>query len=134
MLKSIMLPEKEEKYTTEKTIGYLLLFIGIAVIIFAAVSVYMVFTRITKPVDLFRFDAIKIDLSKFIIQAPTDQTITQDIVPKEVLNTPMNYFAHLLLMGFLASVGLKIAQIGTNLIRPIKIKVREEKKSILEPQ
>jgi hypothetical protein len=123
----------EEKIGSEKVIGYVLLVIGLLAIFYSAFSVYAVFTGIMKPFDLFSFDAIKIDIGKFVIQAPSDQNLTQDIVPSEVLNKPMNYIAHLLLMGFLASIGLKIANIGTYLLRPIKIKVHEEKKSILEP-
>lgn len=125
---------KEDGFTTEKTIGFALLVIGLAAIFYSAFSVYGVFTGLIQPFGLFNFDSIKVDLGKFIIQAPSDQNLTQDIIPQEVLNTPMNYIAHLLLMGFLASVGLKVANIGTNLLRPIKIKVKEEKKSILEPK
>jgi hypothetical protein len=125
--------EKQESFNTEKTVGYILLVLGIVTIFYSAISVYAVFTGFLQPFNLFAFDAIKIDIGKFIIQSPTEPQITQDIVPADVLNKPMNYVAHLMLMGFIASVGLKIASIATSLIRPIKIKVKEEKKSILEP-
>lgn len=123
----------EEKYTSEKVIGYSLLIIGLIAIFYSAFSVYSVFTGLTQPFNLFSFDAIKIDLGKFIIQSPSDAQVTQDIVPADVLNRPMNYIAHLMLMGFLASVGLKVASIGTSLLRPIKLKITEQKRSVLEP-
>jgi hypothetical protein len=123
----------KEKFASEKAIGYVLLVIGLIAIFYSAFSVYAVFTGLMHPFNLFKFDAIKLDLGKFIIQAPSEQKLTQEIVPADVLNSPMNYFAHLLLMGFLASVGLKIASIGTMLLRPIKIKIREDKKSVLDP-
>jgi len=125
---------KEESFSSEKTVGYALLVIGLIAIFYSAYSVYSVFTGLARPFDLFAFEALRIDIGKFVLDAPSDQNLMQDIVPSEVLNTPMNYIAHLMLMGFLTSAGLKIANIGTNLIRPIKIKVKEEKKSILEPK
>jgi len=134
MLELLGMETGKENFATEKTIGYALLVIGLVAIFYSAFNVYAVFTGITKPFILFNFGAIKIDLGKFIIQSPSDQNLSQDIVPAELLNSPMNYIAHILLMGFIASTGLKIASIGTYLIRPIKIKVTQEKKSILEPK
>ncbi len=118
---------------SEKTIGYSLLILGLIAIFYSTFSVYTVFTGMNQPFNLFSFDAIKIDLSKFIIQSPSEAELTQDIVPSDVLNKPMNYIGHLMLMGFLASAGLKVATIGTTMLRPIKVKVTEQKKSVLEP-
>lgn len=123
----------DDKNVTEKTIGYSLLIVGLIAIFYSTFSVYTVFTGMNQPFNLFSFDAIKIDLSKFIIQSPSEAELTQDIVPSDVLNKPMNYIGHLMLMGFLASAGLKIATIGTTMLRPIKVKVTEQKKSVLEP-
>ena len=55
------------------------------------------------------------------------------LVSSSLINQPLNLIANLLLMGFIASAGFKIAHLGVMLVRTIKVKVKEEKKSILEP-
>ncbi len=44
-----------------------------------------------------------------------------------MVNAPLNLFTYLMLMGFFASIGMKIATVGTYLVRPIVVKLREEK-------
>lgn len=118
---------------TEKGIGYLLLVIGIGIIGLSALSVYLVFTKQVTPAQLFTLGPISIDVGKILagslpkeLQAsvPSSQ---QEILSSEMVNQPMNLFAHTILMGFMASVGLKLAEIGGVLLRPIVVKVKESK-------
>lgn len=123
---------------SEKVSGYSLLVTGLLVIVFAAFSVYQVFTSKAKPVQLFNFDSISINLGS-LINAPDNATQEQmamvesarskvkptEIIGKSMLNETSNIAAHLFLMGFIASIGQKIAGIGVMLLRPINVKVKE---------
>lgn len=125
----------------EKTIGYVLLTVGVVIIIFSAISTYLVFTKKTQPVQLFNFSGISLDTAQllqnslpanapdFLQGVPTKSTPTE-IIPPELINSSSNLFAHLILMGFIATIGAKIATIGTLLVRPIvvKLKTKEEDK------
>lgn len=117
-----------ESEKSPKIIGYLLIFLGILVIIFTAFSVYQVFNNRLQPYTLFTFDSITFDLAKLAEEAPPDVDLQQELVKSEMINKPMNLIAHVILMGFLSSIGFKIAQVGVSLVRPIKVKVRQEKK------
>jgi hypothetical protein len=119
---------------TGRVIGYLLLVAGVAGISFAAISTYRVFAGLAQPFNLFSFESISVDLSKFIIQSPNETPLTQEIIPSILLNKPMNYIAHLLLMSFIASCGFKIAIIGVYLLRPVKIKIKTEEETRLGNQ
>ena len=120
--------ESGENGNSTKIIGYLLLFLGIITIIFSALSIYMVFTNKMQPFTLFTLDSITFDLAKLAEEAPPDVDLQQELVKSEMINKPLNLIAHVIFMGFISSVGFKIAQIGTSLLRPIKVKLRQEKK------
>ncbi len=125
-----------------KILGYILLSIGISIIIYSGVSVYLVFTGSFEPFELFRFAGISLDPAKFLggdISSP-NQAILQgqeigiqktELIPSEMLNQPTNIIAHVVLMGFMAMVGFRLASIGAMLVRPIvvKLKTQEEKNS-----
>lgn len=133
---------------TEKILGYILISFGIMAIIYAVLSVYSVFTKKSKPVQLFNFEGISLDASQLVPQVPQDlpdnlppeasQLLNQqnlssqkaELIPASVLNDSTNIFAHLFLMGFIASAGQKIASLGTRLVRPINVKLRAKE----EPQ
>ena len=99
---------------------------------------------------LFRFQSISIDSSQLVNQTydlnmeglPPEQvalleqvfdqqkqTTSQkiEILPAEILNQTTNVFGHLILMGFIASIGYKVAGLGVLLIRPIVVKLKEDK-------
>jgi hypothetical protein len=132
---------------TEKIIGFSLVLIGIGIIIASAYSVYQVFTGEADPPSVFHFEAPSITL-------PTQQSLSLELpegmelpegfslpsaseeekepqkiklLPDEVINKVVNMSIHLLLMGFLVTVGAKIAGIGTKLVKEIKVVVKEEK-------
>lgn len=112
---------------SEKIVGYLLLFIGVVIILYSGINVYQVFTKQIDPINLFAFNGIGIDFSKMIEGAPPNANLTQELVAPNVLNQPMNYIAHVVLMGFIGSIGYKLASIATMLVRPIHVTVKEIK-------
>ncbi len=124
---------------SEKILGYILLVLGLMIMVGSAFSVYQVFTKKTKPVQLFNFSGINIDSAVLQPDLPNnipaefqqlanrpDLNKPLEIVPPELLNDSSNIFAHLIFMGFLLSAGGKIAQIGTYLLRPIQVKLKTE--------
>ena len=119
----------------EKILGYILLAVGLVIIIFAVVSVFNVFTAKVEPVDLFKLSGVSLDLGSLIggdlppeareqIQR-SGGSAKSELISPDLINKPLNIFAHLTLMGFLASVGFKVASLGVMLIRPIKVKLKE---------
>ena len=120
---------------SEKIVGYLLISCGVMAIIFSVLNIYSVFTGKTRPVQVFNFSGISLDTSKFLPQdfpsqasqlVKPESTQKAEIIPANIINDSSNIFAHLLLMGFLASAGSKVALIGTMLVRPINVKLRNK--------
>lgn len=112
---------------TEKWVGYSLLGVGLLIIVLAAFSVYQVFFGGAKPVQIFDFPAIGLSVSDLVSQpipgvATGPNAPKAELIPASVLNDTSNVIAHLLLMGFMVSVGSKIASLGVNLVRPIVVK------------
>ncbi len=115
----------------DKAAGYVLLTGGVVMILYAFISVYNIFTGQGNPVQLFTFNGIAIDLSTMIQGTPPpDVDLTQTLVEPDLINVPLNYVAHLLFMGFVSSVGYKIARVGALLVRSIKVQVRQEKEEV----
>jgi hypothetical protein len=134
----------------EKAVGYVLLLAGIATIIFAALSVYFVFTKRQEPIQLFNFRGISINADQLngsvqdidtgslppeqaaiveqILKPQKKSEPTKiEIMPADILNDTSNVFAHIIFMGFIASLGYKVANLGTNLLRPVVVKLKEDK-------
>ncbi|MFV1917618.1 MAG: hypothetical protein ACC618_04035 [Patescibacteria group bacterium] len=115
---------------TEKVFGYLLLVIGLVVIVYSVFSVFNVFTGKSQAVDLFQLSGISLDLSSLVAgEIPSGGSTQAEIVPPELINKPLNVATHLFLMGFVASVGFKVASLGVMLVRPIKVKLKEDQSS-----
>lgn len=100
---------------SEKSIGYILLALGIVLILFALLRMFLVFTGKMPPIDLFDSPAISL---------PLPNGASQELVSADYLNLSSNLFIELLLMGFVASVGQKLASTGTSLLRPITVKLK----------
>lgn len=49
-----------------------------------------------------------------------------EILPGDVLTETSNLFAHIFLMGFLASIGSRISSIGVLMVRPIVVKLKQK--------
>ena len=114
---------------SEKVVGYILLTAGIIIIILSSLSVYYVFKEKAKPFDIFKLPGISIDLSNLAageIPGNASADLKTELVDAEIINKPMNLVAHVLLMGFMVNVGFKIATLGVQMVRPIKVNLKEE--------
>ena len=118
---------------SEKVIGYILLVVGILVIVYTAFDVYQVFTKQKDPVKLFSFPGISLDASQFMPQNLPPELQAQlgsqkpqkvEMMSGDVLSQPLNYSATLFLMGFIGSIGYKLASLGIMMIRPIVVKLK----------
>ncbi|MBU0572283.1 hypothetical protein KKH23_01270 [Patescibacteria group bacterium] len=114
---------------SEKTVGYILLFVGVIIILFSGFSVYGVFSKNIKPVQFFSIGSTPIEIPI------AGQTANKGVdgggigIPTEVIQDPLNAFAHLTLMIFIGGVGFKIASLGTMLIRPVIVKLKSKESS-----
>lgn len=119
----------------EKVTGWAFLTVGVLVIGIAAVSVYMIFTGQAEPFSLFNFKGVSVPLSALMgTEVPSGIELPEiEIFPGDVLNDTSNTLAHLFLMGFMVSVGYKIASLGINLLRPIIVKMEKKVPSVLDP-
>lgn len=121
---------------SEKIVGYILLLAGVGIILFSAFDVFMVFTKVKQPVQFFRFAGLSIDFTQFLPPELSQlsqlsgkkQNMNQEIIPADLINLTSNIFIHLFFMGFFATIGLKLATVGTYLVRSIHVNVKEEKK------
>lgn len=120
----------------DKAVGYSLVGIGIAIMIGALFSLYLVFTHKAEPLQVFNLPGISIDASTLVPQNSMLER-TQDFIgrsnapapkiemfPAVILNTLLNTIAHVVFMGFIVTIGFRIASIGTMLARTIVVHVR----------
>ena len=125
---------------SEKITGYLLLVTGIVVMVFSALSVYSVFTGKSQPVHLFAISGISIDFGQIVggmlppelagqAGAQTSKRPAQkrEVIPGDVMNQLFNLLSYLMLMGFLMNFGYKLAELGVQMLRPIKVTLKGEK-------
>ncbi len=121
---------------SEKVLGYVLIAIGVIVMLLATFSVYQVFTTKSQPVNIFNLPGISIDLSNFVAgdlsseekaKLSQEKSLKTDLISPEIINKPLNVIAHILFMGFILNVGFKVSTLGVYLVRPINVKVKEEK-------
>lgn len=124
-------------YMGEKITGYTILVIGFSVMIASLYLVFNVFSGASQPYNLLDLKEVSIDASMFIPAESLNPDVDHNIilVEKESLNHIANTIFYLIFMGFAASIGFKIASIGTMLIRTIEVKLKEnkEKNPSLEP-
>lgn len=111
---------------TEKIIGYILLVAGVLMIVVPVFNVYSVYTGKAQPIEPLKLKGVSLDLSSATGgQIPA----SPELLSSEQLNEPLNLVSHLLLMGFIASAGFRIAKLGTMLVRPIKVALKEAPKA-----
>jgi hypothetical protein len=102
---------------SEKIIGYLLLTMGVGIIILTLLNGYGIFSGTLQPVPFFNFSPISLDLG----------ATKQELLSGRDLSQSTNFFLHLILLGFFANIGFKLASLGIQLLRPIKIEVKDNK-------
>lgn len=121
---------------SEKVTGYLLLVIGLIIMIFSVVNIFLVFTNKAKPFSVFNLSSNSsegsLSINDIISQLQKNnpnalnQSITApklDILPPEVLNQTLNMTTHFFLISFILGFGYKLANLGVQLIRPINVKL-----------
>lgn len=125
---------------TEKIIGYILIFFGIIIIAYAGISTYLVFTKQMEPIKLFSFAGVSIDPTQYIQNSTNSlpkglstRNTKMELISSDMINTTSNIFAYIFLMGFLVTVGFKIASIGAMLVRPIVVHLKSKDISPYEP-
>lgn len=135
------IPSAQTKATfpTDKIIGYIFLLAGILLILSALFSAFNLLTGKSKPPKVFNVQAPTINLptGNINVKLPESSSLSQGesglapqgfkIIPDEVLNGSLNIGLSYLLFMFIASTGAKLASIGTQLIKDIKVVVKENK-------
>jgi len=126
------------KLQADKTIGYVLLAVGLLMIVASVFLIISVLTGRSRPPQVLEVEAPSIQLPNLgsSIEIPEQlkeqgfslgqsgaQGANQKIIPDEVFNFYINAGVFYLLMMFIASAGSKIATIGTHLVKEVKIKV-----------
>jgi len=115
----------------EKVLGYFFLFLGIGIIFFAALRVYVVYTTKAEPIQLIDAQSnLGFNLSVPSGIAGQNITVPVQMGQLQPMITVINNFVYLIFMGFFASIGFKIAMLGVNLVRPIVIKAKPEAKNV----
>jgi hypothetical protein len=122
-----------------KTLGYILLFSGLLLIIFSSSFTILVFTNFREPINVFHLKAPTIYLESLFPTLLQDSRTTSfpiqksdkgiELLPGDAFSKIINMVTTLLLMGFLASSGFKIASLGVLLLRPIEVKSNEQRSS-----
>lgn len=119
---------------SERVTGYSLLGIGIIIMLFALVNIYLVFTSKIQPIQLFETSGISFDMKSLLPQLPQGASINQpssnmELIPKGSINQMLNVSAHFFLMSFVMTFGFKISSLGVMLIRPVVVKLKEAKEN-----
>lgn len=121
---------------SEKITGYFLVGVGIFVMLFSSYNIYSLFVLKENPVRIFNLPAISLDMSNLVgSEVPSGQVeslkdqgkLKTELVGSEILNDPLNFAAHVFLMGFFLNLGYKLASLGVQFVRPIKVNLREDK-------
>jgi len=128
----------------EKIFGYVLLVAGIFLILLSLFFASRLLTGKSKPAAVFNVQAPTINLptGNLNVKLPEGTTLppgvslspentdsTQSgfkVIPDSVLNDSLNIGLSYLLFMFIASTGVKLATIGTGLVKDIKVTAREK--------
>jgi len=143
---------------SEKKVGYALLSIGILLMVFSSLQIILVFTGKATPIEMFSFaDALpqtnneirpqplqKTSAAERALQMQKDPlSLLQNSVGNVglpngidtgVINKILNLTVYYFIMQFVLGLGYKLAFLGVQIIRPLKIAVEKSKlQSILTP-
>lgn len=106
----------------DKTVGYVLLAVGLGLIIFPVCSMFGVFTGSVVPPAIFEMNSITIPLPAGEGMSPTEVEVVSGAEISQIVNMVL----WLILMVFLITAGGKIGELGVKLIRDIKVEVKRE--------
>ena len=112
--------------TSNKIIGLVLLFLGLAIIFYSLYSSFNVFTGKAQPPTIFSFEAVKIEEIKKEAKTPEElQTeMAKDVlakqlkemIPADYLQKTFNLITWSIFIGILVLIGSNIAGLGTKLL------------------
>jgi len=100
----------------EKIFGYILLTIGVIFLVFSIVEMLMVYSGNSPPPNLIILQDISM---------PGDNGTSITLIQGNQINQIANLFFWFLLMLFVLFAGGKIASLGVNMVKDIKVEVKE---------
>jgi hypothetical protein len=103
-----------------RIVGYALLIVGIVVIFFAVFEMIFVFTGSNAPPKLFSFSDVSVNGTL--------------LVSGKNMNTASGLLVWFVLMAFVMWGGGKIASLGVNLLREIKIEIKGALRTVEEKE
>ncbi|MDO8488254.1 MAG: hypothetical protein Q7S31_02975 [bacterium] len=110
---------------SEKVLGYSLITIGVGMILLAILLVWSVFSGKQAPPQLFNLSGVGFDMSQLLgAGLPSQGQAKSELISPQLINDPLNLTFYLLFMGFVVTAGAKIATIGTQLVRSIKVDLK----------
>jgi hypothetical protein len=123
---------------SEKITGYSLLFLGIGIMFFCVINIFMVFTNKMEPFSYFNIasssgEGNPLNISNLMkqIQGGNQDALNTsialpktDLIPSESLNQMLNLSTQFFLMTFILGFGYKLANLGVQLVRPINVKLK----------
>lgn len=127
---------------SERIIGYTLLAAGIIMIIITSFQIFSVFTGSATPIPVFKVEPAKItqktttsDVLEKIQQGDFSELLNSgsgsipglEVISPEALYKMLNITVYYFLMMFLLNVGYKIASLGVQMVRPIKVEIKNNK-------
>ena len=126
--------------SSERIVGYVLISLGIMTMVFAAIQIITVYTNKATPIEFFTSKPI---IAQQVESDGTDNMLAglgggsslpiPQLIDPALLNNVLNMAIYFLIMNFLLGLGFKIANLGVQLVRPIKVEVRNNQiASILE--
>jgi len=142
-----------DEMTTEKIIGYSLLGLGIIFMFFATFQIVLTFTGKVSPFQIIKstpqknnqntansFD--KSNPEELLKQAQQDPLSLlssgggvdlSNFIDQKAINNMLNLTVHYFIMQFLLGLGYKLASLGVQMVRPLKISIDKNRlTSLLE--
>ena len=101
----------------EKTLGYILLCVGLACILFALFSMYNVFTDVTSPPEIFKMESLRLSTTF----GSSGQMSMLNIPLDPEMRKTVDMILYYLLMFFVVIAGSAISSLGIKLIKDIKV-------------
>jgi len=105
-----------------KSIGYELLIVGLLFILYSVYSMYNVYTGVQPAPSVIHMNSVKISLPTAPGTPPMETELISGVESSKMMNMGL-WFA---LMSFVATAGGRIGKLGVNLVRDIKIEIKNE--------
>src|SRR3990167_7172786 len=110
--------------TAEKIIGCSMLGVGILLMIFASFQIILTFTGKARPIKIFESapkENLQNDTNNLDMSNP--DKLLEQIIDPSVINQMLNLMVYYFIMQFVLGLGYKLASLGVQMIRPLKISI-----------